>query len=80
MISVFILRIVYEFVLNKFYPKFKYIIVEEKTGEIPENHVLVVTERGSEIPSAIWLCGFDEVGLFDHLMKSPPVYGFIGDA
>jgi hypothetical protein len=47
---------------------------------IPENHDLVVTERGSELPSAIWLSGFDEVGLFDHLMKSPPVYGFIGDA
>ncbi len=47
---------------------------------VPENHDLVVTERGSEIQSAIWLSGFEEVGLFDHLMKSPPVYGFIGDA
>ena len=54
--------------------------INEFEGVIPENHDLVVTERGSEIPSAIWLSGFDEVGLFDHLMKSPPVYGFIGDA
>ena len=54
--------------------------INEFYGEIPENHDLVVTERGSEIQSAIWLSGFDEVGLFDHLMKSPPVYGFIGDA
>tara|TARA_R110002020_G_scaffold80149_5_gene200146 strand:- start:5653 stop:5859 length:207 start_codon:yes stop_codon:yes gene_type:complete len=56
---------------------FKKIDIHSFQGVVPENHDLVISEQGDEIPCAIWLSGFDEVGAFDHLFNSP-VYGFIG--
>ena len=47
------------------------------SGIIPDNSDLVVTESYDLIGSAMWLSGFDEVGLFDD-MFTDPVYGFIG--
>ena len=46
-------------------------------GKIPIGHDLVIAESTDPIGSAMWLSGFDEVGLFDG-MFTDPIYGFIG--
>ena len=57
--------------------KFTIIDPNNYSGIIPDNSDLVVTESYDPIGSAMWLSGFDEVGLFDD-MFTDPVYGFIG--
>ncbi len=57
--------------------KFTIIDPNNYSGIIPDNSDLVVTESYDLIGSAMWLSGFDEVGLFDD-MFTDPVYGFIG--
>ena len=57
---------------------FKEIDVNEFEGEIPENHDLVIAEKGNELKSAMWLSGFDEIGMFDFKFVNP-VYGFVAD-
>tara|TARA_A100001515_G_scaffold132623_1_gene121225 strand:- start:432 stop:608 length:177 start_codon:yes stop_codon:yes gene_type:complete len=57
--------------------KFTIIDPNNYSGVIPDNSDLVVTESYDPIGSAMWLSGFDEVGLFDG-MFTDPIYGFIG--
>lgn len=57
--------------------KFTIIDPNNYSGVIPDNSDLVITESYDPIGSAMWLSGFDEVGLFDG-MFTDPIYGFIG--
>tara|TARA_R100000654_G_scaffold54135_2_gene80268 strand:- start:331 stop:507 length:177 start_codon:yes stop_codon:yes gene_type:complete len=57
--------------------KFTRIDQNNYLGKIPDNSDLVITESFDPIGSAMWLSGFDEVGLFDG-MFTDPIYGFIG--